>query len=72
MDFGANKTPVKIIKGGEFGGTCFRDIWSVANGKWYRNSRNKLISSKLLIRSIIAQLIMMPVLIDMVLNVKQH
>ena len=38
MDFGANKTPVEIIKEGSFGGTYFRDIFSGINGKWYRKS----------------------------------
>ena len=33
MEFAANKTPVKIIKEGEFGGTYFRDIYSGINGK---------------------------------------
>ena len=33
MDFGINKTPVEVIKEGEFGGTYFRDIYSGANGK---------------------------------------
>ena len=33
MDFGANKTPVEIIKEGAFGGSYFRDIYSgVKNG----------------------------------------
>ena len=36
MDFGANKTPVEIIKEGIFGGTCFKDIYSGANGRWQR------------------------------------
>ena len=27
-----------MIKEGAFGGTCFRDIYSSVNGKWYRNS----------------------------------
>ena len=27
MDFGANKTPVKVIKEGAFGGTYFRDMF---------------------------------------------
>ena len=31
MDFGANKTPVKIIKEGAFGGLYFRDIYSDIN-----------------------------------------
>ena len=38
MDFGANKTPVEEIKEGAFGGTCFRDIYSGVNGKWYIKS----------------------------------
>ena len=37
MDFGANKTRVKVIKEGAFGGT-FRDIYSDINGKWYKKS----------------------------------
>ena len=38
MGFGANKAPAEIIKGGAFGGTYFRDIYSGANGRWYRKS----------------------------------
>ena len=38
MDFGTNKTPVKVIKDGAFGGTYFRDIYSGVNGKRYKNS----------------------------------
>ena len=38
MKFAPNKTPVEIIKEGAFGGTYFRDIYSSANGKGYRNS----------------------------------
>ena len=38
MKFGANKTPVEVIKGGVFGGTYFRDIYSGINGNWYRKS----------------------------------
>ena len=37
MDFGANKTPVEIIKGA-FGVTYFRDIYSGIKGKWYKRS----------------------------------
>ena len=33
MDFGANKTPVEVIREGAFGGTYFRDIHSGINGK---------------------------------------
>ena len=32
MGFGANKTPVEIIKEGAFRGTYFRDIYSSVNG----------------------------------------
>ena len=28
MDFGANKTPIEVIKEGAFGGAYFRDIYS--------------------------------------------
>ena len=38
MDFGTNKTPIKVIKDGAFGGTYFRDIYSGVNGKWYRKA----------------------------------
>ena len=36
MDFGANKTPVELIKEGAFGGTYFKDIYSSVNKKWYK------------------------------------
>ena len=36
MDFGSNKTPVKVIKEGAIGGTYSRDIYSSVNGKWYK------------------------------------
>ena len=38
MEFGANKTPVEVIREGAFGGTYFRDIYSGINGKRYKNS----------------------------------
>ena len=38
MDFGANKTPVEIIKEGAFAGTYFRDTYFGVNGKWYKKS----------------------------------
>ena len=38
MDFGANKTPVELIKEGAFGETYFRNIYSGVNGKWYTKS----------------------------------
>ena len=36
--FGTSKIPVKVIKEGAFGGTCFRDIYSGINDRWYRQS----------------------------------
>ena len=42
MNFGANKTPVEINKEGAFGGTCFRDIYSSVNNKWYKKSWKEL------------------------------
>ena len=38
MDFSPNKTPIEVIREGEFGGTYFRDAYSGINGKWYKNS----------------------------------
>ena len=38
MDFGANKTPVKVIKEGAFGETYFTDIYSSVNEKLYKKS----------------------------------
>ena len=38
MDFGANKTPIEVIKEGAFGGTYFRDIYSGVNGQWHQKS----------------------------------
>ena len=38
MHFGANKTPIGVIKEGAFRGTYFRDIYFIVNGKWYRES----------------------------------
>ena len=38
MNFGANKTPVEVIKGSAFGETYLREIYSGVNGKWYEKS----------------------------------
>ena len=38
MDFGANKTPIEVIKEGAFGGIYFRDIYSGVNSKCYKKS----------------------------------
>ena len=42
MNFGRNKTPIEVIKEGSFGGTCFRNIYSNVNDKWYKNSWKEL------------------------------
>ena len=72
MDFGANKTPVEVIREGAFGGTYFRDIYSVITGKWYKKSWKESDQLKDLIRSFIVQIIMMLVSINMVLNVEHQ
>ena len=72
MDFSTNKTPVEVIKEGAFGGTYFRDICSGVNGNWYRKSWKKYDELKNLIRTIIAQVIMTLVLINMVLRLEHH
>ena len=46
MNFNLNKTPIEIIKEGTFGGICFRDIYSIINEKWYKNSWKKFIHLK--------------------------
>ena len=38
MDFGANKTPVEVIREDAFGGTYFREIYPGINLTWYRKS----------------------------------
>ena len=44
MDFGANKTPVEVIKEGTFGSTCFRDIYSSVMVSGTKNQGKNLIS----------------------------
>ena len=72
MDIGTNKIPVEVIKEGGFGGIYFRDIYSGVNGKWYRKTWKELDKLKTLIKNFIAQIIMMLVSINMVLNVEHH
>ena len=38
IHFCAIKTPDEVIKEGAFGGTYFRDIYFLVNGKWYKKS----------------------------------
>ena len=42
MDFGANKTPIEVIREDAFGSTYFRDIYSGVTRKWYKQSGKKL------------------------------
>ena len=48
MKFGANKTPIEIIREVAFGGTHFREIYSGINGKWYRKSWKKFDQLKII------------------------
>ena len=72
MKFGANKTPVEIIKEGACGGTYFRDIYSGITGKWYRKSWKEFDQLKILIKGIIVQIIMMSLSINVVLNAEHR
>ena len=38
MGFTSNITPLDVIKKGAFGGTYFRDIYSIVTKKWFKNS----------------------------------
>ena len=60
MDFVANKTPIEeVIREDAFGGTYFRGTYSGINGDLYKNPWKEFNQLKILIRSIIAQIIMM-------------
>ena len=72
MDFGANKTPVEVIKEGAFGGTYFRDIILVLMANGIESHGKNLMLQKILIKSITVQVIMMLVSINMVLSVEHH
>ena len=72
MDFGANKTPVEVIKEGAFGGTYFRGIYSIVNGKWYRKRWKEFDQLQILIRSFIVQIAMMSLSINIMLNVEHR
>ena len=61
MDFGANKTPVEVIKEGAFGRTYLVDIYSGINGKWYNRTTFRMSWKEF------DQIIMM-----LVLNVEHH
>ena len=72
MDFGANKTPVEIIKEGAFGGTYFRDIYSGINSKCYTKSWKEFEELKNLDQKYYCSNYYDLVLINMVLNVERH
>ena len=59
MEFNPNKTPVEIIKEGPLGETYFRDIYSLVNGKWYRNLWKEFDELKNIDKNTILQIIMM-------------
>ena len=60
------------MKEGAFGGTYFRDIYSGVNNKWYKKLWKEFDALKNIDQKYIAQIIMMLVLIDMMLNVGHH
>ena len=68
MDFGGNKMPIEVILKSALGRTYFRDSYSGVNGKWYKSHGNNLISWKILIRGIIAEVTLMLVFINLVLS----
>ena len=79
MNFGANKTAVEVIKEGALRGTYLKDISSGINGleKWFRKSWKEFDELKNIDQieyrsKNIAQIIMILVLINMVLNVEHH
>ena len=69
MDFVVNETPVEVIKEDAFGGAHFRDIYpGVIVERGTKSQWKNSISWKILIRSFIAQVIKMLVLVNMMLN----
>ena len=72
MEFRPNISPVEVIEKGAFGGTCFRDIYSGVNDKFYKNSWKEFKELEGIDKNIIAMIFMMSVSINMVLNVEHH
>ena len=70
MDFSLYKKPIEVIKDDASGGT--KDIYSGINGKSTESHEKNLVSWKISIRSIIAQIIMMSLSINMVLNAEHR
>ena len=61
-----------MIREGAFGGIYFRDICSGINDKWYKKSWKEFDQLKDIDRSIIAQIIIMSVSTNMVLNAEYY
>ena len=72
MDFSANKTLTELINEGAFGGAYFRYIYSNVTGKWHKKPWKQFNQLKILIRSIIIQVITMLVLINILLNAEHR
>ena len=72
MGLGAYKTPIKVIKKGALGETYCRDIYSFVNSNGTEIHGKNLMRWERLVKSIIAQIITMLVLINIVLNVEHH
>ena len=72
MGFGANKTPVEVIRAGAFGGTYFRNIYYSVSGKRYKKSRKEFDQLKDIDWNFIVQILMILVLIYMVLNAEHR
>ena len=72
MDFGANKKPVEVIKKARLKGHILQIFILVLMKNGTKSHGKNLISWKNLIKSIIPQIIMMLVLINMVLSVKHR
>ena len=72
MDFGANKMPIEVIKEGALEEHISETFILVLVESGTKSHGNNSISWKILIRSIIAQIIMIAVLINMVLNAEDR
>ena len=57
MDFGANKTPVEVIKEDAFRGTYFRDIYLVLMESGTESQGKNLISWKMLVKILLLKLL---------------
>ena len=72
MEFNPNKTPVEIIKESVFGGTYFRDIYSVLIENSTKIHGKNLMIWKMLNKNIILHIIMTLNWINTKLKLEQH